>query len=55
MSKSKNAHTEEADELINSITEILMRAEGETIAEVANLVGLNVKYLGDSLFEVKED
>lgn len=49
----KNTHTENADEVINAITETLLRASGEEIEAAAKAVGLNVTYVGDSLFEVK--
>ena len=44
-----------ADEVISAITETLLRAEGETIEQVAKQVGLTgITYVGDSLFEVEE-
>jgi len=43
------------DELIRSISDLLLLSDGETIAKVANDVGLNVSYDGDSMFEVEEN
>ena len=42
-----------ADEVINAITEILLRASGEEIEAAAKAVSLDVTYVGDNLFEVK--
>jgi hypothetical protein len=55
-SKKKNTdfHFEGADEIINAITEILIRASGEEIEHIAKEVGLSVEYVGDSIFKVKE-
>lgn len=53
--KKRASHTESADEVIHAITEVLLCAEGETIENVANNVGLNVKYEGDSIFTVYEE
>lgn len=53
MPKNRKSNVRSADEIINSISEILLRATGEEIESVAKAVGLNVKYVGDSLFEVE--
>jgi len=51
----KKTRLESADEIIHSITEVLLRASGETIEETANACGLSgIKYVGDSMFEVEE-
>jgi hypothetical protein len=54
MSK-KQAHTESADQVIISISEVLQRASGEDIEAAAQAAGLKVKYVGDSMFEVYEE
>lgn len=53
MKTKKNIHTESADEVIKAITETLLRASSEEIEAAAKAVGLDVTYVGDSLFEVK--
>jgi hypothetical protein len=52
---TRKSHTLAADELISAITEVLMRASGEEIAEAAKQVGLDVEYLGDSMYKVYEN
>ena len=52
---NKKYHTESADEIINAISEVLLRADGDLIEEAAKATGLNVKYVGDSLFRVYEE
>lgn len=47
-----STHTENADKVINAITETLLRASCEEIEAAAKAAGLNVTYVGDSLFEV---
>jgi len=49
-----NKHIESSDELVTSISEMLRRADGDSIVEAAKAAGLQVTYLGDSLFEVEE-
>lgn len=49
-----NTHLESADEIIIAISETLLRASGEEIEAAAKAAGLNVKYVGDNLFEVSE-
>lgn len=44
-----------ADEVIQDITEVLLRASGETIEETARAAGIPIKYVGDSMFEVEEE
>jgi hypothetical protein len=51
----KKFHTESADDLIISISEVLQRSPGDEIEAAAKAVGLNVKYIGDSMFEVYEE
>ena len=47
--------TESADEIINAISEVLLRADGDTILEAAKAAGLSgITYVGDSMFEVEE-
>jgi len=50
----KMSHTESADQIIISISEVLQRASGEEIEAAAKAAGLKVKYIGDSMFEVDE-
>ena len=54
MPNKPGTHIESADEVINAISETLLRASGEEIEAAAKAAGLNVKYIGDSTFEVSE-
>jgi len=51
--KRGESNVRTADEIINSIAEVLCREDGETIEAAALAAGLKVKYVGDSLFEVE--
>ena len=51
----RRSHMLAADELINAITEVLILASGEEIAEAAKQAGLDVEYLGDSMYRVYEE
>jgi hypothetical protein len=45
-----------ADELIDAISECLLRADGETIEAAAHACGLeSVTYTGDSMFSIERD
>lgn len=46
----------DTDRLLQELTDTLCHWDGESIAEKAeSILGHPVKYLGDSMFEVKED
>ena len=51
---NRKSHIVAADELISAVTKVLMRSEGETIAQFAKDAGLDVEYVGDSMFRVYE-
>jgi len=55
MENEKKTRLESADEIIISISEVLLRASGETIQATAEAAGLSgIKYVGESMFEVEE-
>ena len=50
---NNDSHVDSADELIESIGDILRTSDGKTIEEVAKLCGLDITFVGNGNYLVK--